>query len=335
MDLDQLRASLSSPKADDSWGELVARFGNDPAAILGDLIPRAVIDPTDPDAVKPDPIVTARLRTAASVLARLSADPDANVTAAERDDLALLSLLAGRPAIPVRAGKYVNPPPQWAFLDRTRIDSRLAAVGRIDVNGAQIGTGFVVSANTIMTNRHVAKDVEQIAGSTLTGAVIDFDRELEGGSRTARLVEPIWVSTIKEIDLALFRIEGDAIPKPLYMQTTPPPSVEDRIVFAIGYPFCDNAGTTPTEVMAAVFREALGIKRVQPGKLRGIDPLDERHVRHDCSTLGGSSGSCIIDYATGLVCGLHYRGTYTKSNLAVALWTVADHEMIGPHITAG
>jgi V8-like Glu-specific endopeptidase len=41
---------------------------------------------------------------------------------------------------------------------------------------------------------------------------------------------------------------------------------------------------------------------------------------HDASTLGGNSGSCVIDLDGGKVLGLHFSGRYRRSNKAVALW---------------
>lgn len=40
-------------------------------------------------------------------------------------------------------------------------------------------------------------------------------------------------------------------------------------------------------------------------------------LMHDCTTLGGSSGSVIINLATGKACELHFSGTYRESNYAV------------------
>jgi V8-like Glu-specific endopeptidase len=39
---------------------------------------------------------------------------------------------------------------------------------------------------------------------------------------------------------------------------------------------------------------------------------------HDCSTLGGSSGSPVLDAATGLVIGVHKSGMFAVRNGAVA-----------------
>jgi endonuclease G len=46
-------------------------------------------------------------------------------------------------------------------------------------------------------------------------------------------------------------------------------------------------------------------------------------VAHDCTTLGGNSGSAVIDVATGLVVGLHFGGEYVVANYAVPSWELA------------
>jgi hypothetical protein len=331
-DLELLKAALEDPRGDEDWAAIGGRWGQDPLGQLGSL--KAIVDPRDPWAAGPAPGTVERLERAAELLGRLGGADLASVTEQDRDDLLLLAQVVGRPALPIRGGELTQPPPQWGFLRRERIEPKLGSVGRIDAPaGAQLGTGFVVKAGVVMTNRHVAEAlVAHGGGSFPTDAVIDFDRQEGGGSRAARLVAAIWISDEPMIDLALLRAEGDALPAPLHIQREPPGTLEKRLVYAIGYPGRDNLGKTPPSLLAAVFGDAYGVKRVQPGLIRGLDTTDSRRFRHDCSTLGGSSGSCIVDYATGLVCGLHYSGIYKVRNSAVALWTVAGHEKIAPHI---
>jgi endonuclease G len=45
---------------------------------------------------------------------------------------------------------------------------------------------------------------------------------------------------------------------------------------------------------------------------------------HDCSTLGGNSGSVLIDLATGRAIGLHFAGRFLEANYAVPSALVAD-----------
>jgi V8-like Glu-specific endopeptidase len=46
-------------------------------------------------------------------------------------------------------------------------------------------------------------------------------------------------------------------------------------------------------------------------------------LSHDCSTLGGNSGSCIVDLSTNSVVGLHFEGDYLVANSAVLLPALA------------
>ena len=46
-------------------------------------------------------------------------------------------------------------------------------------------------------------------------------------------------------------------------------------------------------------------------------------MTHDSSTLGGNSGSAVIDVATGTVIGLHFAGEYLKANYAVPTYELA------------
>ena len=40
-------------------------------------------------------------------------------------------------------------------------------------------------------------------------------------------------------------------------------------------------------------------------------------LEHDASTLGGNSGSVILDMATGLAIGLHFAGSFLQANYAI------------------
>ena len=48
----------------------------------------------------------------------------------------------------------------------------------------------------------------------------------------------------------------------------------------------------------------------------------------DASTLGGNSGSAVIDYDKGLVVGLHFGGRYLEGNNAVPLWKLVDDPLL-------
>ena len=58
----------------------------------------------------------------------------------------------------------------------------------------------------------------------------------------------------------------------------------------------------------------------------GTEPEDV--IFHDASTLGGNSGSCVVDLDSGRVIGLHFAGQYMQYNEAVALWRLADDPLL-------
>jgi V8-like Glu-specific endopeptidase len=51
-------------------------------------------------------------------------------------------------------------------------------------------------------------------------------------------------------------------------------------------------------------------------------------LEHDSSTLGGNSGSCVVDLETHQVIGLHFRGKYLESNTAVVLSKLINDPLV-------
>jgi len=58
----------------------------------------------------------------------------------------------------------------------------------------------------------------------------------------------------------------------------------------------------------------------------GAEPDDV--MFHDASTLGGNSGSCVVDLDSNQVIGLHFAGKYMQYNEAVALWRLVDDPLL-------
>jgi hypothetical protein len=131
------------------------------------------------------------------------------------------------------------------------------------------------------------------------------------------------------------------LPVPLILGAAPPEQIEGRKVVVIGFPARDTRNDQV--LIEKVFGNMFGVKSLQPGLLRGIAPLDSPryqspdfhggqlgaiYVTHDCSTLGGSSGSPVIDLETGHVLGIHYAGLFLQENRAVPGWELARD----PHV---
>ncbi|MGI8312444.1 S1 family peptidase [Saccharopolyspora hattusasensis] len=66
-------------------------------------------------------------------------------------------------------------------------------------------------------------------------------------------------------------------------------------VYVVGYPAADSRRNDPEE-MQRIFAGGYNVKRLQPGEVRSASGS----VIHDCSTLGGNSGSCLFDLIRNL-----------------------------------
>lgn len=346
----QLRQSLGDLR------EVEAQLrGNGVRALLERTVrERAVIVPPVNVSVAASPRSTLDTQAAEQLLVtgrqslqRLQQQGDAaELSAQEILGLEAVRLLVSRPAIFVQGGDFVSPPEPWGpLLDQERDSIRrvFQSVGRIEVfYGAGrpelIGTGFLVAPEVVMTNRHVvASFCEQPEGRwrfmQALAPSIDYRGEREGASAASfELLEVLGVHSSPQVDLALLRVSrqaghGHAAPEPLTLASAAPDSLAGRDVYAVGYPAADRQGLTPPQVLRGIFGEEYEVKRLQPGKLLGLEG-SEPGFRHDCSTLGGNSGSCVVDLKTGLVIGLHYGGSYRRANYAVALWMLRDDPLL-------
>ena len=90
-----------------------------------------------------------------------------------------------------------------------------------------------------------------------------------------------------------------------------------------GYPVYDGSAGVDREVLHRIFGDVYGTKRLQPGQVRALEP-EKREFTHDCSTLTGNSGSCVLDLETNAVVGLHRGGRYLHDNFAIALPQLED-----------
>lgn len=262
--------------------------------------------------------------------------PAAQQRGAREDEEALRGYwaLVDRPALFVDDGLFEAPRGRWRILEmyRTQIEDVIRSVGCIERSSGSrtrppLGTGFSVGPGVVMTNRHV---VERFAtqlgddwvideGATIT---IDFtnDGTTRSDARRNRVIAVAHVSTSD--DLALLAIAAIAgvdgtLPPPLPIAG---PSARPRAgttVYAVGYPTRDP-GSHDVAFADIVFRGRYDVKRVQPGK---IMKAPSRTFAHDCSTLAGNSGSCIVDLRRGEIIGLHCDGA-RAGNVALSLWPI-------------
>ena len=257
----------------------------------------------------------------------------------EQRGLEAIVLLEGRPAILIQEGKFFPPPSAWQVLEtqRTQIQTVFRSVGRIEVSGHPrldwVGTGFLVAPGVVMTNRHVAVEFSQQSGGKwkFTSGIkprIDYVEEF-GTSTSAEFALTGVIGIHDKLDLALLRAQittanGAKPPQPLPIRSSKPKTIQNRKVYTVGYPAWDGRRNDPAE-MRKIFGEIFEVKRLQPGEMTG---LTGKVFKHDCSTLGGNSGSCVVDLETHQVLGLHFGGRYLEGNTAVALWTLTGDPLL-------
>ena len=226
--------------------------------------------------------------------------------------------------------------PQW----KAWVHSKVRAVGRLEAPGVlYAGSAFLVAPDLLMTNRHVAILFAQGLGRKVQfqpglSSQIDFYREL--GSDTSlslrieriEMIHPYW-------DMAILRVAGvPADRKPLLLAAERPKDLANRKVVVIGYPgFDPNGDQEYQQVQARIFRGNYYVKRFQPGQLREFASIRSYNQKvdalpHDCSTLGGNSGSAVIDLETGHVVGLHFAGAYLQANYSVPSWRLAEDPQV-------
>ena len=238
-----------------------------------------------------------------------------------------------RPVVDVVNGTYSTPPAPFRHLGkkaaRAKIEAALPAIGRVELPDHPSlpygGTGFVVGDGLLMTNRHVAelfaRGLGREALSFIPGqsAAVDFLRERDRPDsllfqiRRVAMVHPYW-------DMALLEVDGLSSVTPLSLSTAPPGDLRERDIVVVGYPALDPRNAV--DVQNTIFAGVFNVKRLQPGQLRDVESVHSfghpvAAVTHDSSTLGGNSGSGLVDVKTGEVVGLHFAGVYLGANYAV------------------
>ena len=255
---------------------------------------------------------------------------EAQLTPFERDGAEAIVELFGRPAILVQDGRFLPPPHPWEKLEEQReaIETTLRSVCRVEVDGHPaldwVGSGFLVAGDVVLTNRHVAKE---FARQGADGAWVfepemvvrvDFSEEFGGSqAREFQITELIGVSDA--FDMAFLRVAktGDAGELPPSLPLAPASAVQQgREVYVVGYPASDSRRNDPEE-QRRIFSNIFDVKRLQPGQISGVEPPSL--FLHDCSTLGGNSGSCVVDLETHAIVGLHFSGRFLVANKGIAL----------------
>ena len=297
------------------------------------------------------------LEVGASALDTLRAEGPGAVLSAEAW-LGIEAIVSvARPAMVLQDGAFGDPPPPWADIlgpFRQSIRTTAMSVGRIGVRGLPqlplpyAGTGFMVAEDAVMTNCHVARVFSQHGAdgdwSFQPGLEANLDLVEDPDARPADAASPRSVriegviGIHPALDLALLRVT-DGLAKPLPIMSRDPGPLEGRNVYVLGYPAPDYRNDAATQ--RSIFGDRYFVKRLQPGAAMappadatirmepcssGAEPDDV--MFHDASTLGGNSGSCVVDLDSNQVIGLHFAGKYMQYNEAVALWRLVDDPLL-------
>lgn len=217
------------------------------------------------------------------------------------------------------------------------LDAALPSVGRIEVENylglRYAGTGWVIDEGLIVTNAHVAQLFAEREGagfrfrlgSDRAGPMrvrIDYREEHERDDVEEMAIESIvWMPMGRTPDVAFLRLGKDALaPARRAIRLARHRPEANTIVGVIGYPGRDY-DFWDRELLSRLFGDIYEKKRFAPGNVLGVGDLD---LQHDCTTLGGNSGSVLLDLATGEAVGLHYAGVPLVENRAVPAPVVAQ-----------
>jgi hypothetical protein len=268
-------------------------------------------------------------------------EPASKLTGQEFASLEAVIEVTGRPAMRYDDGRVRMPPTdlgdneKWRVLvavARSKINKTSASVGRISIAGLAglplpIGTGWCCEGGLIVTNRHVVLEMIEDRTAAPSEWVIDQSRtpviefnatDNSRSSSVFRIASVAWTAPDEEFDVAFLRVMSGQAPLPLPLtleweaaalgDTLPgtgggAPTFRGSEVYVVGHP----NHFRPSELIQSVFESADGRKRWSPGRITQLKPETFR-FEHDCSTLGGNSGSCVLTTSLHRVVGIHYGG---------------------------
>jgi S1-C subfamily serine protease len=199
---------------------------------------------------------------------------------------------------------------QWNVF-RHKVKPFVYSIGRIDnACGEGIATGFLVGPTLLVTNRHVLRQLSNGAEVLEEGmAVVRFKQEFGSPDDDPPVPVTGVVAVHPTLDIALLSVKQTRPRKPVILDSAV--VEEGDPVAAIGYPYDDQRNPIFINV---IYGNRFGVKRAAPGEIVGRGP---NTIYHDCSTLGGNSGSPLFSMESAQVIGLHSNGMFDFRNNAV------------------
>lgn len=226
---------------------------------------------------------------------------------------------------------------------KARLKPLMPLIGRIDAthfpNLEFVGTGWLIAPDVVVTNRHVASLIARwdgrkftfrrgVGGNTMTSTFDTLreadDLDLDDARRFA-VTEVLYIEPESgPCDIAFLKVarrtDGS---EPTHIRIAPADLGDDQKVLVVGYPARASPKVIPDqELMKQLYRDRYDVKRAAPGYTMS---KQQGAARHDCTTLGGNSGSVVLDMATGEAAGLHFAGLYEEANYAVSASALNDY----------
>ncbi len=224
-----------------------------------------------------------------------------------------------------------------------RLRPLLPLIGRLDVTnfpGADfLGTGWFVAEDVVVTNRHVATLIARwdgrrfvfnrgiagrLVGSSLCTTHEKDDSAADAG-RVFAVVEVLYIERESgPHDIAFVRVKRRASGNgPAFLPVAAADAGEEAPVCVVGYPARAPKRIIPDQaLMQELYRGRYDVKRAAPGFTVGTSAGT---TRHDCTTLGGNSGSVVLDLRSFQAVGLHFAGLYQETNYGVPASVLSEY----------
>ena len=213
------------------------------------------------------------------------------------------------------------------------------------------GTGFLITDRHVLTNRHV----DGFYGQYLTGedpGGIEFIAEKDKDASDFIPFDGAPPLLVPGLDVAIFTLSRSAANRPpIPLAPINTEDLDGRDIIVIGYP--DTHKPNDPHILDVVEENPVfAVKRISQGKIfrhstdetnpYGVEVKVAKNdtsdfpmpaICHNASTLGGNSGSPILDAKTGELLGVHFAGFKTfnekeAANLAMAIESLMDSQNI-------
>jgi S1-C subfamily serine protease len=217
--------------------------------------------------------------------------------------------------LPDSAGHNVYPTELkdiWSGF-RERVKGLVGSVGRVESRrGDHVGTGFLVRADLLATNRHVLGVLTFGSEVLAPGAAhVVFKQEIGLNNQPSDVALIQGVAAIHPtLDMVLLTV----VPQERRALEIEPRRVMDgERVAVLGYP-ADDPINNPL-FLTSVFNGKFGVRRAALGEV--LDGTEAPVLFHDSSTTQGNSGSPIFSLNSAKVAGIHRAGFFMYRNEAV------------------